>query len=99
MSTEAVKKFWTKAQQDARLKMKLAAIQEKERQVTIAAVVKLAAEAGFAFTAQEYDAAVKEELAKQHSAGELNERELEQIAGGVNSCARGACSWAACPAQ
>jgi hypothetical protein len=83
MSTEAVKQFWQKANSDKALQAKLATIQGKERQAAIAAVVKLAAEVGFVFTAQEYDAAVKEELTRQHSAGELDERQLVDIAGGI----------------
>ena len=46
-------------------------------------MVKVAAEAGFVFTAQEYEAAVKEELTKQHAAGELSAEQLETIAGGL----------------
>jgi len=78
MSTEAVKKFWEKAQQDKALQAKLAAIQL----TTVAAIVTLADEAGFAFTAREYDAAVKEELARQYAAGELRDEQMEAIAGG-----------------
>ena len=80
MSAQTVRDFWQKAKQDQGLQQKLDAIQERQRQATIAAVVKLAAEAGFAFTAQEYDAAVKEELARQHGAGELSDADLERIA-------------------
>ena len=92
MSMQTVRAFWQKAKQDPALQSKIAAIQAKERQATVAAVVKLAAEAGFVFTAQEYDAAVKEELARQHAAGELSEAELESVAGGGRtvSCNSGA---------
>ena len=83
MSTEAVKKFWAKAKQDKALQAKLAAIQGKDHQAAIAAVVKLAAESGFAFTAQEYEAAVREELARQHAAGELSDEQLAGMAGGI----------------
>jgi len=82
MSTEAVKKFWQKAQQDKALQAKLAAIEEKERQATLAAVIQLGAESGFIFTGQQYDAAIKEELAKQHAARELSDKELADVAGG-----------------
>src|SRR5262245_6924491 len=83
MSTNAVKLFWQKAQQDKALQAKLAAIQAKDQQAAIVAVVKVATDAGFTFTAAEYDAAVKEELAKQHAAGELDEKQLQQVAGGL----------------
>src|SRR5262245_29640949 len=82
MSTEAVKKFWQKAQHDKALQAKLAAIEAKHRQATVADIVKLAAEAGFTFTAAEYDAAVKETLVKEHAAGELTEEQLANLAGG-----------------
>ena len=64
---------------------KLEAIQEKERQTAVAAVVKLAAEAGFAFTAEEYETAVKKTLAERHAADQLDEAELGMIAGGGSS--------------
>ena len=83
MSTEAVKKFWEKAQQDKALQAKLTNTQATEGQVALAAVIQLAADAGFAFTAVDYEAAIKEELARQHAAGELSERELADVAGGV----------------
>ena len=83
MSTEAVKNFWQKAQQDKSLQAKLAAIEEKHRRATVADIVTLATEAGFVFTAAEYDAAVKETLAKEHGAGDLSEEQLQQIAGGA----------------
>jgi predicted ribosomally synthesized peptide with nif11-like leader len=80
--SQAVRAFWQKAQQDAGLRNKLVAIQEKERQAIVAAVVKLAAEAGFAFTAEEFDAATKAELIRQHAAGELSDQALEALAAG-----------------
>src|SRR5262245_13857475 len=82
MSAEAVKQFWQKAKQDKALEAKLAAIQRKNGQAVIAAVVKVAADAGFDFTAQEYDAAAKQELAKQHAGGEISDEQLAQLAGG-----------------
>src|SRR5262245_56725149 len=83
MSTEAVQKFWQKAQQDKALQAKLTAIPPEKLQAGVAALVKVAAEAGFLFTAQEYEAAVKKEVARQHAAGELTEGQLQQIAGGA----------------
>jgi hypothetical protein len=47
-----------------------------------AAVAQVADAAGFSFTAQEYAAAVKEELARQHAEGQLTDQQLEQAAGG-----------------
>jgi predicted ribosomally synthesized peptide with nif11-like leader len=82
MSVQTVRDFWRKVKDDAGLRQKLNAIQEKERQATVAAVVMLAADAGFKFAADEYDAAVKETLVRQHAAGELSEQQLAEVAGG-----------------
>src|SRR5262245_55478288 len=81
MSTAAVRAFRQKAQQDAELKKKLATIQAKGH-TAVAASVKLAGEAGFIFTAQEYDDALKEEIARQHAAAEMSEEQLGRVAGG-----------------
>ncbi|MGE3808471.1 MAG: hypothetical protein AB7K24_27725, partial [Gemmataceae bacterium] len=67
---------------DEALRARLQAIDAPERQSALAAVVKLAAEAGFVFTAQSYDEALRGELAHQHSAEELDEQLLNQVAGG-----------------
>ena len=53
-----------------------------DKEAAIAAVVKIAAAAGFACSAEEYQAFVKEELARRHAAGDLNEEELSSAAGG-----------------
>jgi predicted ribosomally synthesized peptide with nif11-like leader len=81
MPGATVREFWRKVHQDPELKNQLVAIQGKEEQAVVAAVLKLAAEAGFVFTAQEYLAA-KEELARQHDASELTEEQLLLIVGG-----------------
>ena len=67
-------------QDDAGLEKKLKGLHEKEREATITAIIKLATEAGFRFSSEEYTAFVKEELASQHSAGSMAEQELEAIA-------------------
>jgi predicted ribosomally synthesized peptide with nif11-like leader len=85
MSVQTVRNFWQKVNDDAELRQKLNAIQGKERQATVAAVTKLAAEAGFHFTAAEYDAAVKEDLLRQHAAEGLNDDELANVSGGRSS--------------
>src|SRR5262245_50827009 len=82
MTTEAVKQFWQKAKQDKALQTKLAAIQAKDQKAAITALLKVAGDAGFAFTAQEYEAAIKEALAQQHAAGELKDKEMEAVSGG-----------------
>jgi len=83
MSVEAVRGFWQRVAADAELKDRLSTIQEKDRGLLTLAVAKVAAEAGFAFTADEYDAAVSEELAQRHAAGELSDEDMAQVAGGI----------------
>ena len=83
MSVETVRKHWQKVQQEPALQQQLAALRGQERPAVLAAVVQIAAEVGFAFTAAEYEAAVQEKLARQHAAGALSEEQLEQIAAGA----------------
>jgi len=83
MLTEVVQKFWQQAQIDQALQAQLGAIQEKQRHTAVAAVVKVAAVAGFVFTSADYEAALKEEIAKQYAAGELTQEQLGTLAGAV----------------
>ena len=46
-------------------------------------IVKLAAGAGFTFTAQDYDDAVSAMLQEKHAAGALSETELALVTGGL----------------
>src|SRR5262245_15305111 len=89
MSVQAVRDFLPKAKNDNGLREKLNGIREKERKATAIAVVKLANEAGFTFTVAEYDAAVGDELARQHSALPLDDEILEHVAGGGKQCTNG----------
>ncbi|MGE3809116.1 MAG: hypothetical protein AB7K24_31010, partial [Gemmataceae bacterium] len=52
-----------------------------------AAIVQVGAEAGFAFTGEEYQAAIKDELERQHAAGKLSEEQLLKVAGATVSTA------------
>ena len=47
-------------------------------------LARVAGEAGFAFTAEEYQAAVKEELARRYAAAEIGEEQLHRVAGGAD---------------
>ena len=85
MPTEAIKQFWQKTQTDTAIQAKIAALEQKDHQPTLAAVIKLAAESGCVFSAQEYEVAVKEELARQHAAGEISDEQLEAVAGGIRA--------------
>jgi predicted ribosomally synthesized peptide with nif11-like leader len=82
MSVQTVRAFWQKARQEPALQEQLRAIQSDSMEASSAAVVRVAAAAGFAFTAREYAAAVQEELARQHAEGQLTDLQLEQAAGG-----------------
>ncbi len=84
LSMQNIFDFWKKTKTDAGLRQQLSLINEKEPVAIVAAVVKLATEAGFEFTAEQYNAAVEEELARQHASGELNDAHLQWIAGGNN---------------
>ena len=79
MSVENVKKFFEKVEGDKELKAKLAALGEKRKAQEAAAVaelVKLAAAAGYAFTAADLA------QARKQAASELSEEELKAVAGG-----------------
>lgn len=82
MTIENVKQFLEKAQSDNGLRMKLTAVAKTDRSAALDAVVKLAAESGFAFTAEELSAAVHDEIARQQQSGELSDKQLEEISGG-----------------
>ena len=81
MSIEIAKQFLQKAESDSVLKAKLQAGPRGSKEQTLAEVVRIAAAAGFTFTAQHYQAAVNETLSQQH---ELSETELEKVAGGIS---------------
>ena len=82
MSVETIGLFWQKARQDPALQQQLAPLWGQDWPVARAAVVQIAAAAGFAFTAEAYEAAVQEELARQHADGRLTDLQLEKAAGG-----------------
>jgi predicted ribosomally synthesized peptide with nif11-like leader len=88
MSTQAVHDFWQKAQTDPLLRQQLQGARTDDNARSNAAVAKIAAAAGFSFTAEEYDATLKEELARRFAAGELSQEELGQVAGG---CYKASC--------
>jgi predicted ribosomally synthesized peptide with nif11-like leader len=85
MSTQTVRDFWQQVKQDSMLQKKFQKIKTDSKEATLAAVARLAAEAGFSVTPADYEAAVTEELSKQHSAGALSERELADVSGGAYS--------------
>ncbi len=82
MTIESVKQFLETAQSDNGLRMKLTAIDVTDRSATLDAVVKLATESGFAFTAEEFLTVAHDEITRRQQAGELSDQQLEEISGG-----------------
>src|SRR5262245_61135180 len=82
MSVQAVREFWQKAQQDPALRQQLEPLKTDDKAAPTAGVVRIAAAAGFAFTAEEYEVAVRQCLAQRHAAGELASDQLDIVAGG-----------------
>ena len=83
MSIETVKKFMKLAETNPDVQRKLQAIPKGGGQWSIAEIVKVAAAAGLAFTAKDYEDAVDQMLAEKHAAGVLSESELALISGGL----------------
>ena len=81
MSTESVKQFWQKTQNDPQLQARLQAKPTGNKEERLAEVVKAAAEAGFTFTTQDYGTALREEVVRQHAGAELRTEYLAQVAG------------------
>jgi len=79
MSVENVKAFFLKAAEDEALRAKLKALAERE-EALYEDLVRIAAEAGFEFTAQD--------VRKAHATAdrELTDDELDAVAGGKGEC-------------
>jgi predicted ribosomally synthesized peptide with nif11-like leader len=71
MSNQNVLDFFTQVENDSTLKQKVQAASQKDD------VLKLAQESGYSFTAEDFKAFVE-----KSQSNELNEEELEAIAGG-----------------
>ena len=83
MAIETVQQFWSKAEEDESLEAKVQAIPaDSDKEQALAEVLRIAAAAGFTFTAADFRAAVKEKLAQLHAAGQLSDDQLEMVAGG-----------------
>ena len=85
MTIEAVNQFLTKVNQDQKLKDELSQAKKKSKNDRQAAV-ELAAKHGYEFTPEELDRRIeqlKNIQAKQAANQELNESELEAVAGGA----------------
>jgi predicted ribosomally synthesized peptide with nif11-like leader len=85
MSTQTVNDFWLKARQEPALEQKLRAIPLGDAGTVAAAMVRIADEAGFRLTTDDFETALKEDIAHQFAAGELNEEQLAAVSGGALS--------------
>lgn len=83
MSIDIARQFFDKARSDEALQARLRAAATGTGKERRAALIRIAGEAGFSFSAADLDAAVKMRLNQQHAAGELSEDDLEQVAGGA----------------
>lgn len=79
MSVENAIAFLEQASQDPSLQDKLKAIPTEEMDAAVAQVVTLAADSGFSFTGEHWQAAIKSFRSKED--GELEPFELDRITG------------------
>lgn len=96
MSIEAVDRFLTKTHEDQQLQTEVS--QAMSAKNSSQAITELAAKHGYKFSQQEFDLRIKklkDIQAKSTANGELNEEELEAVAGGVWGAVAGAASAAA----
>ncbi len=99
MSIETVKQFMKQAEATPDLQKKIDAIPKGGGQWTIAEIVKIAAAAGFSFTAKDYEDVVNEMLAQKHAAGALSDSELALISGGLMCVSSDGTYCLCCPVQ
>ena len=92
MSMEAVRDFSKKLKQESALQAKVSALSGDDRDALLAEVVAIASGAGFSFTTEEFEAVTADTLRKLHSADQINEAELERIAGGAKNTGYGCTS-------
>ncbi len=83
MSAEKVKQFMSKAQTDKALQSQIQAAPKGAGAKTVAELVKIASQAGFVFSTEDYEEAVNELLDEKHAAGVLNDEELALVSGGM----------------
>lgn len=82
MSLENAKAFYQKVKGDQDLQQKIGQFAKEDPKGIEAIIIKTAKENGFEFTEKEMKTFIAEETAKVNSNGELNDSELEAVAGG-----------------
>jgi predicted ribosomally synthesized peptide with nif11-like leader len=81
LEIDAVLAFWQKVNKDSGLQNRLEPVQKLGEQAAANEVVKIANDAGFAFS----NAALAETMKAQVGTGELQEKQLDAVAGGLVS--------------
>ena len=96
MSRQIVKQFWHKVDNDQELQARLRANATGNKEKIFAGLVTVAADAGFEFSVQDYEAALEEEIARRHAATDLRPEHLSLLAtqfeDSINSCTTTVCN-------
>lgn len=82
MSIENAKGFYEKVISDQSLQQKISKLAQENHQGVEAEIIKIAGAQGFEFTEAEMKSFTTEKTKAVKSSGELNENELEMVAGG-----------------
>ena len=82
MSKENIALFYEKVKDDQGLQEIIKGLAGKSQEEVIGAVVKLGGENGFHFTAEDLKAYAEEKAAEHNQSGELDDSQLEAVAGG-----------------
>lgn len=82
MATDNIRIFLQRVAEDATLQEQIKAVAGQDAAQAEEAVMKLAAEQGLPFTAEELQAFATEEARAANERGDLSDSELEQVAGG-----------------
>lgn len=79
MSIQIVADFVEKLKSDPKLHDRLKALPHEDEEAAIRGLVEIARDAGYEFSADEYQAYVR----KRVDSGEISEEELDKVAGGT----------------
>ena len=82
MSTENVRLFVQKVREDEALREKIARLGQESRENMKGVLVRLGEEAGLPFSTEDLERYQREIVAQYRAAGELDDAQLEAVAGG-----------------
>lgn len=82
MSSENIALFYEKVEQDDRLQEQVASMIKEEQSKLNEQVVNIASENGFTFSNEDVQQFIKQSLHSHRADGELDDGELEHVAGG-----------------